>query len=164
MKEIGCSFYMAKYSIEFKMKTVSFYKENGQNETLRVYNISATAIQRWYRQSEGEGFMRRKTRKYSVQEKLDIIAYYKQQGQVETELKYGISNSVFYNWERILHEEGSEALGIERRGRKLNGPKKDVNKDKDLLEENKLLRMENDYLKKLKALVEKREDQERKSK
>ena len=108
--------------------------------------------------------MRRKNRRYSVQEKLDIIAYYKQHGQVETELRYGISNSVFHKWERILHEEGSEALGIERRGRNSKGPKKDVNKDKDLLEENKLLRMENDYLKKLKALVEKREDQERKSK
>jgi len=164
MKKRGCSFYMAKYSIEFKKKAVRFYKENGQNETLRVYNISETAIQKWFRQSEGEGFMRRKNRKYSVQDKLDIIAYYKQYGEVETEQKYSISNSVFYKWERILHEEGSEALGIERRGRKSNKPKKDVNKDKDLLEELQYLRMENDYLKKLKALVEKREDQERKNK
>lgn len=155
---------MAKYSIEFKKKAVSFYKQNGQNETLRVYNISETAIQKWNRQSEGEGFMRRMNRKYSVQEKLDIISYYKQHGQSETEKKYGISNSVFHRWERILHEEGSEALGIERRGKKSTTPKKDINKDKDLLEENRVLRMENDYLKKLKALVEKREDQERKSK
>ena len=164
MKKRGCSFYMAKYSIEFKKKAVSFYKKSGFSETLRVYNISSTALRNWFRQSESDIFMRKKNKKYTVQEKLDILAYYKANGMVDTEAKYNISHSVFYKWERILHEEGSEALDIERRGKKSRGPKKDVNKDKDLLEELQYLRMENDYLKKLKALVEKREDQERKSK
>ncbi len=155
---------MAKYPIEFKKKVVCFYKDNGQSETLRVYNVSKESIIKWRRQSERDDFMRRKNRKYTVQEKLDVIAYYKANGRTATEERYEISNSVFYKWERILYEEGSEALGIERRGRKSVRPTKDINNNKDLLEELQYLRMENDYLKKLKALVEKREEQERKSK
>ena len=155
---------MAKYSIAFKKKVTNFYKDNGQSETLRVYNISNTALHKWVRQSKSGEFMRKQNKKYTVQDKLDIIAYLKDNGAIETERNFNISHSVFDKWERTLHEEGSEALGIEHRGRKSKGPKKDVNKDKDLLEENRLLRMENDYLKKLKALVEKREEQERKSK
>jgi len=164
MKKKGCSFYMAKYSIEFKEKVVKHYEMNGISDTLRVYNISTAAVYKWLNQSKSGDFMRKSNKRYTIQEKLDIIAYLKQNGPMDTERKFNISHSVFNKWERILHEEGTEALGIERRGRKSNKPKKDVNNDIDLLEENRLLRMENDYLKKLKALVEKREDQERKSK
>jgi len=70
MKKRGCSFYMAKYSIEFKKKVVSFYKDNGQCETLRVYNISKTALRLWINKSESDGFMRKKNKHYSEQEKL----------------------------------------------------------------------------------------------
>ena len=164
MKKKGCSFYMAKYSIDFKEKVVKYFKSNGISDTLRVYNISATAVYKWTNQSKCGEFMRKLNKKYTIQDKLEIIAYSKANGPRDTEMKFNISHSVFNKWERIFHEEGSEALGIERRGKKSNKTKKDVNKDKDLLEENRLLRMENDYLKKLKALVEKREDQERKSK
>jgi len=155
---------MAKYSIEFKKEVISFYKVNGQSDTLRVYNVSNTALRKWLRQSESGEYMRKKNKQYTVLEKLDIISYYKENGPVEASRKYDINHSIFYKWERILLEEGIEALGIERRGRKSKKPKKDLSQDKDILEELQYLRMENDYLKKLKALVEKREDQERKSK
>ena len=155
---------MAKYSIEFKKEVVKYYKNNGFSDTLRVYNISNSAIRKWVRQSESDGFMKKKSKHYSVKEKLEILAFYKENGPIDTERKYNIEHSVFYKWERIIYEEGIEALGIERRGRKLKGPRKDLSKDKDFMDELQRLRMENDYLKKLKALVEKREDQERKNK
>lgn len=155
---------MAKYSVGFKKEVISFYRKNGARETIRVYNMCKATLYKWMIKSESWDFMRKPYKNYTVQEKLVILAYYKENGAYETERKYNISNSVFYKWERIIYEEGTEALGIEHRGRKSKVPKKDVNKDKDLLEENRLLRMENDYLKKLKALVEKREDQERKNK
>ncbi len=105
------------------------------------------------------------SRRPSVDAYIETIEYYRKNGRTATERKYNIAQSVFYKWERILVEEGEEGLAIERRGRpKDPKPKKDVNKDKDLLEENKRLRMENEYLKKLDALVREREEREKKKK
>lgn len=75
-------------------------------------------------------------------------------------------------WERIYLEEGEAGLFVERRGRtkkmdnpKIGRPKKvlDKNIEQDLIAENQQLKdrieqleMENEYLKKLDALVQKR--------
>ena len=75
-------------------------------------------------------------------------------------------------WERIYYEEGKEALFEERRGRRKSMPgkkndnskKKDVNENADLLKEVQYLRMENEYLKKLIALVQEREKSEKQTK
>ena len=73
-------------------------------------------------------------------------------------------------WERIFLEEGAEGLMKERQGRacKASGsnkgrpPKLDKKVEEDLIAENQRLRMEIEYLKKLSALVQKREQEERK--
>ena len=73
-------------------------------------------------------------------------------------------------WERIYLEEGAEGLMIERRGRKSTGRprKKPLEKEveNDLIAENQRLKeqleyaqMEIEYLKKLDALVQAREQQ-----
>ena len=70
-------------------------------------------------------------------------------------------------WERIYLEEGPEGLYIERRGRSSKGrpPKKlKPEVEEDLLAEVQRLRAENDYLKKLNALVAERVRQEKKQK
>ena len=71
-------------------------------------------------------------------------------------------------WERIFLEEGAEGLMKERRGkasaasgtRKGRPPKLDKTVEEDLIAENQRLRMEIEYLKKLDALVRKREQEE----
>ena len=71
------------------------------------------------------------------------------------------------SWERIYLEEGPEGLYVERRGRGSKGrsPKKlKPEVEEDLLAEVQRLRAENDYLKKMNALVAERVRQERKRK
>ena len=72
------------------------------------------------------------------------------------------------NWERIYLEEGEIGFMEEKRGRKSTGrPRKkplDKNVEEDLIAENQRLRMENECLKKLNALVQERIERERKKK
>ena len=75
-------------------------------------------------------------------------------------------------WERIYLEEGTEGLMKERRGRasevdgvrKGRPPKLDKAIEEDLISENQRLRMENEYLKKLIALVQSEEENEKNTK
>ena len=79
-----------------------------------------------------------------------------------------MQTSVVLKWERIYYEEGPQALFEERRGRsrKMGSKKnkKNVNENEDLLAEVQRLRMENEYLKKLNALVQERIKRENKKK
>jgi len=154
---------MAKYSIEFKKKVIEHFKIYGAASAIRVYNISKRSVYYWTSKHESGDLMRKENETYSAEKKLEIIEYYRGNGAFETEKKYNLSASSFYKWERILEEYGAEALHNNRRGRP-KGFKKDISKNEDLMAELQRLRLENMYLKKLKALVEKREDQENKNK
>ena len=85
----------------------------------------------------------------------------------ETARQFEISDhNLVAKWERIYFEEGAEGLCIERRGRKSTGhpPKMKKEVEEDLIAEVQRLRAENDYLKKLNALVAERVRQEKKHK
>ena len=74
--------------------------------------------------------------------------------------------STVLKWERKYLQEGKNGFYVENRGKetKMDNPKKgrprtrilDEQKQKDLIIENQRLRMENEYLKKLNALVQER--------
>lgn len=81
--------------------------------------------------------------------------------------KYGIGGKMsIQQWERIYLEEGPEGLGIDRRGRGSKGRPPKLNKkvEEDLIAEVQRLRAENDYLKKLNALVLEEERRNRRRK
>ena len=84
-----------------------------------------------------------------------------------TETKTSNHLSQVREWERKYLEEGYEGLVKDKRGRNsVNGkkvgrpPKLDKKTEEDLIAENQRLRMENEYLKKLSALVQERIERE----
>ena len=125
-------------------------------------------------------------KRYSPEFKLSVILDMQEHklGYKETMRKYfpdlEQKNYCFLKkWERIFFEEGETGFYVERRGRqtKMDNPKKGRPRKKplsteienDLIAENQRLKeqleylqMENDYLKKLNALV--REEKQRKNK
>lgn len=115
----------------------------------------------------------RTNRKYSPEFKLSVIMDMRENHMSyrETVRKYWFTTtrqqedayrSCVLRWERIYLEEGAEGLAKERRGKKSTGrpPKLDEKTREDLIAENQRLRIENEYLKKLDALVRKREQEE----
>ena len=92
-------------------------------------------------------------------------------GYNETMRKYEIrAHDAIQKWERIYLEEGAVGLYVERRGRGKDSvvhgrpPNLEKKVEEDLIAENQRLRMENDYLKKINALVQERQLRERKRK
>jgi transposase len=90
----------------------------------------------------------------------------------ETARKYKLSDTLIAKWERIYLEEGQDGLYQERRGYATNydnsfkgrKPKFDKKLKEDLITENQRLRMENEYFKKLNALVQQKEISKQKTK
>jgi transposase len=82
----------------------------------------------------------------------------------ETGIKFGISgSSTVWQWEHKYLENGIEGLEDKKKGRKprTQKPKPPKTREEELLEENLYLRAENEYLKKLNALVAEREKHEK---
>lgn len=115
-----------------------------------------------------------KFRKYSPEFKLSVIMDMRKNclSYSETMRKYfphlGKRNFYFLKqWERKYLEEGYEGLMKETRGRATSTgnrrgrpPKLDKQVEEDLIAENQRLRMENEYLKKLHAIVQERIERE----
>ena len=119
-----------------------------------------------------------KNKNYSPEYKISVIMDMRENhlGYRETARKYNLGNNecqgknLARNWERIYLEEGEVGFYIERRGRttKMDNPKKgrprkkplDKQVENDLIAENQrlkeeleYLRAENEYIKKLSALI-----------
>ena len=119
-------------------------------------------------------------KKYSPEFKLSVILDMREHhlSYSETVRKYDLIQQsrtaavcMLQRWERKYLEEGIEGLAKENRGRPtVNGkkrgrpPKLDKQVEEDLIAENQRLRMENECLKKLNALVQERIERERKKK
>ena len=167
-----------KYSEDFKLKVVLDYMDGhsgGYRQLSAKYGVNRSHIKHWIDLYKAGGVEQlcRVTRTYSGDFKVHVVEY---MHQTSTSIRqaaaiFGIqSPPTISKWERIYYEEGPDALLEERRGRKNMGKKKssklkkNVNENEDLLAEVQRLRMENEYLKKLNALVLEREKSEQKKK
>ncbi|MCA0993873.1 transposase [Pseudalkalibacillus hwajinpoensis] len=164
---------MAKYSEEFKIKLVTEYLDGnlGYKSLAKKYNMpSQTPLQDWVRayKTQGiEGLKRREIKKaYSVQYKLDTILFMLETGASyqETAEQFRLNNpSLIYHWTKTFNEQGVEGLKPKLKGRPSMSKKpsksekkeeKKLTREEELERENELLRLENAYLKKLRAFRE----------
>lgn len=169
-----------KYTDEFKTEVVMEYLDGhsgGYDRLSEKYGIDRSMIRRWVALYKAGGIERltKVTRSYSGEFKINVVEYMYQNSISirQAAAIFGIqSPATLSKWERIYYEEGKDALFEERRGRrkdmskpkKPQAPKKNVNENEDLLKEVQYLRMENEYLKKLIALVQERERSEKQTK
>lgn len=169
---------MAKYSLESRKKVVDYVlmEHHSTTEAAREFSVEVTQVKQWvrkYNRFGTEGLVK-KLGTYTGDFKKHVIEYMhaNQLSIRETSIYFGIpSDTTVGKWERIYYEEGPVALYCDNRGRKnncmsLNKPKKELPKstEEDLIAEVQRLRMENDYLKKLIALAQEREEKKKKKK
>lgn len=166
------------YSPELKLEIVQKYLQGkgGVKKLAEEYHVHKGDIQKWrdaYLEHGVEG-LNTPPKNYSGDFKISVVEYMHTTGASlrKTAAHFNIPcRDLITRWERIYYEEGREALYIERRGRaskmgikKTRRPKKNVNENEDLLAEVQRLRMENEYLKKLNALIQEREKSEKATK
>ena len=167
-------FFMSKrkYTTELKLQIVEEYQQGelGLKLLSEKYCVSKGDIQKWsdaYREHGLNGLCK-KYERYSGQFKVDVIEYMHNtcSSARQTAAHFNISSyTSVCNWERIYMEKGKEALlecvqgGKREMKNKPIGrpPKFEPKENEDLIAELQRLRMENEYLKKLNALVQERE-------
>jgi transposase len=127
-----------------------------------------SAIERWvkiYKKFGQKGLANNKSNKrYSVQLKLDVLSFIKRTGSSETEaaLHFGITNpAIISSWKKVFLEGGTEGLkspkgrppmsDIAKNKKDKQTKKSDMTYKQQLERENELLRLEVEYLKKLRA-------------
>jgi len=166
-----------KYSKEFKLDCVTRYK-NGDSikdppgTKHRQFHIQVVRWSKIY-DSLGEKGIEHTRPTLNINQRLELI------NRVELGESYssvahsaGIYNNLLIKWHKIYKEKGIDGLKLLKRGKPsmtktkkvvVNKKPKDMSKE-ELLEALELATIENEYLKKLSALVQKRKAQERKKK
>jgi transposase len=159
------------YSTELKLEIVQRYLQGdiGVKKLAEEYHVHKGDIQKWRDAylEHGVAGLNTQHRTYSGNFKISVVEYMHNTGSSlrKTAAHFNIPcRDLITRWERIYYEEGKEALYEERRGRaskmgtaKPRKPKKNIAENEDLLAEVQYLRMENEYLKKLNALIQERE-------
>ena len=166
----GGAFFMAKYSYEERLEAVLRVVEEGMSvkASAKILGTAYEHVRRWvkrYEQFGPEGLIL-KHGSYDGAFKISVIEYMYENhlSLSQAAVKFGIPNDTTVGkWARIYYEEGPQALYRDNRGRKTKmSSDKPRNKklsketEEDLIAEVQRLRMENEYLKKLNALVQER--------
>jgi transposase len=160
---------MSKYSKAEKIAAIQEV-EKGVNfkDVVRRYHIDADVLSyclKLYMEHGVEG-LQSHAYNWTAEQKYQVLAYMheNQLSCNETGIKFGISgSSTIWQWERKYLENGIEGLENKKKGRRpgVQKPKPPKTRLEELEEENLNLRIENEYLKKLNALVAEREKRER---
>jgi transposase len=170
---------MAKFTVEDKLQAVKRYL-NGNESSYEIAKSLGTdnkAIYKWVKQYEYNGVeaFNKSCTNYTQQFKLDVLNYMIEHGTSlnETAAIFQIpAPSTILVWRKLFETQGLDALQSKKKGRP--SMKKEYNQQPkqapikgstEALEVRiKQLEMENDYLKKLNALVQNKEKSPKKTK
>ena len=160
--------FMTKYSKEEKLSAIREV-ERGEsiNQVAIEKKIGRTELQLWIRsfQMYGENGLKTHTYGWTSKQKYKVLKYMhdSQLSFTETGVLLGIRPGTIWQWEKRYLENGIAGLEDKKKGRKprVQKPKPPKTRLEELEEENLNLRIENEYLKKLNALVGERVKRER---
>ena len=168
-------FSLAKYTTQLKLEVIGRYLvgDIGIATLGRLYGVDYSQVRRWVHlyQAHGEAGITKKYTSFSPSEKVEILQYMwaNQLSYMQTAAHFNVrSPGILPVWERCYHDGGIVALTPRRRGRPKKMPElppqqpkappdDDTRTREELLAEVNYLRMENAYLKKLKALVQRQQ-------
>ena len=166
-----------KYSKEFKLECVRKYMEGVYIEAppgFKRHDDFMNMVRRWSRiyDSLGEAGLEHGRPTLDVEQRLNLIQRVENgESYQSVALSAGIQDDLLIKWHKIYRESGIDGLQSLKKGRPSMKDKKKPEKKKDsektkeeLLEELEYLRAENEYLKKLSALVQERKAREQKKK
>lgn len=167
---------MTKYDEQFKLSVVQSYEagEQGFKSVAQRYGLDHATVRRWaaaYRQ-HGVSGLRKKFSHYTAEFKLSVLQHMRQEAVSATQAiaLFNIrgGTGAIADWQRRYHEQGLAGLQPKPRGRpkkmpvpqspKPANPMPDEARSReDLMEEVQDLRAEVAYLKKLRALLQAKE-------
>lgn len=171
---------MAKYSLDFKLEVVNYHLSGqaGYKATAHRFALHPSVVQKWVRIFKQHGVHalkpKSKYNNYTAAFKYRVIQAVHQHGLSlrKAAFDFGImESSVVLSWLRLyesggisaLQEKVRECVSIMKKPSKPNNNKSDQQKtQEELLEELKYLRAENAYLKKLDALIQQEQIQDKK--
>ena len=176
---------MSKHSIDFKTRVIQYHieKGGGARSTAVHFGIDHATVRKWYEAYQLHGVLAfsKRSQPYTVEEKLKILQ------RMEEESWSSRQASAFFNipthstvqtWLKRYNEGGADALIDRRRGptmlksKKPSRPRQPVSDreksvagmtPEEMRQELEYLRAENAYLKKLEALVQKKQSASKKS-
>lgn len=166
---------MRFFTYEEKVATVKAVEEEGLSYVKAGKRVGAskTVVYSWIllaRENGMEALKDRPVEQHTGEFKVKVVEYMHEQhvSPYFAAARFNVARTQVQRWNKIYLEEGREALMEERRGKgsgKKRGRKKRVDKmsNEELMNEVQQLRMENDYLKKLNALVQERISHEKKN-
>lgn len=160
---------MSKYTAQFKLEVIQYYLSGrgGYKTTGDYFGILESAVRQWVKayQYHGTSSTIAKYTHYSAEFKQSVLAYRQTHALSlrETAAKFDIRNrNAIRLWEQAYNAGGIAALTNRKLGRPRIMPKHETspaNQDKPTYEELEKrlvwLEMENEYLKKLDALIRK---------